>query len=52
MKLCHIIVIIVVDMESLSADFMNSFGSNQNITPNLDALAKQGLFLTNLKASS
>ena len=43
--------VIVVVMESMSADFMNSFGSNQNLTPNLDALAKQGLFFTNLKAT-
>jgi phosphoglycerol transferase MdoB-like AlkP superfamily enzyme len=43
--------VIIIAMESMSADFMNSFGSNQNITPNLDALAKQGLFFTNLKAT-
>jgi|APGre2960657423_1045063.scaffolds.fasta_scaffold00363_4 phosphoglycerol transferase MdoB-like AlkP superfamily enzyme len=43
--------IIVVAMESMSADFMNSFGSNQNLTSNLDSLAKQGLFFTNLKAT-
>ncbi len=43
--------VILVAMESLSADFMNSFGANNNLTNNLDKLAKQGLFLTNLKAT-
>ncbi len=43
--------IVMIVMESFSADFMNSFGSKENLTPNLDELAKQGLFLTNLKAT-
>ncbi len=43
--------VIFVTIESLSADFMKSFGSEENITPNLDALAKQGLFFTHLKAT-
>jgi len=43
--------VIFVSIESMSADFMNTFGSNENITPNLDALAKQGLLFTHLKAT-
>lgn len=43
--------VILVSMESMSARFMNSFGSKQNITPNLDDLASKGLFFTNLFAT-
>jgi len=43
--------IIFVSIESLSADFMKTFGNAENITPNLDALAKQGLLFTHLKAT-
>jgi phosphoglycerol transferase MdoB-like AlkP superfamily enzyme len=43
--------VIFVAIESLSADFMEAFGNKENITPNLDVFAKQGLFFTNLKAT-
>lgn len=43
--------IMFVSIESLSADYMASFGNAENITPNLDDLAKKGLFFTNLKAT-
>lgn len=43
--------IIFVSIESMSASFMNSFGSTENVTPNLDNLAKNSLFFTNLKAT-
>lgn len=43
--------IIFVSIESLSADFMKAFGNSENITPNLDDLAKKGLFFTNLKST-
>ncbi len=43
--------IIFVSIESMSASFMASFGSTENITPNLDNLAKNSLFFTNLKAT-
>ncbi len=43
--------IVFVTMESFSADFMKSFGNQENITPNLDKFAKEGLFFTNLKAT-
>lgn len=43
--------IIFVAIESFSADFMKHFGNQENLTPNLDKLAKEGLFFTNLKAT-
>lgn len=43
--------IIFVTIESMSAEFMQAFGNQENITPNLDALAKKGLLFTNLKAT-
>jgi len=43
--------VMLVVMESFSADFMASFQSTKNLTPNLDKLAKQSLFFTNLKAT-
>ena len=43
--------IMFVAIESLSADFMQYFGNTSDITPNLDNLAKKGLFFTNLKAT-
>jgi len=43
--------VIFVTIESLSAEFMEAFGSKENITPNLDALAKEGLLFKNLKAT-
>jgi phosphoglycerol transferase MdoB-like AlkP superfamily enzyme len=43
--------IMFVVMESFNADFMTHFGNKENIAPNLDNLAKKGLFFTNLKAT-
>ncbi|UKJ08546.1 LTA synthase family protein [Solitalea lacus] len=43
--------IVLISVESLSADFMKAFGNTQNITPNLDSLANHSLFFTNLYAS-
>ncbi len=43
--------IMFVTMESFSAEFMTAFGSKDNITPNLDYFAQNGLFFTNLKAT-
>ncbi len=43
--------IMLVVMESLSAEYMQSFGGANNLTPNLDALAKQGLLFTDLYAT-
>ncbi len=44
----HNVVLIIV--ESLSADYMAAFGNSENLTPNLDKLAAQSLFFTNLRA--
>ena len=38
--------VVLVSVESFSADFMTRFGNTQGITPRLDALAAQGLLLT------
>lgn len=43
--------IMFVTMESFSAEFMQAFGSSENISPNLDDLAKKGLLFTGLKAT-
>lgn len=43
--------VVIVVMESLSGAYMEHFGSTQNITPNLDRLADEGLFFTNLYAT-
>ncbi|WP_316796132.1 LTA synthase family protein [Pedobacter agri] len=43
--------VILISVESLSAEFLGSFGNTQGITPNLDSLAKKGLLFTNLYAS-
>lgn len=43
--------IVLVAMESFSADFMGSFGSKSNLTTNLDNLSRKSLFFTNLKAT-
>ena len=43
--------IVLVIEESLSADFLTSFGNKNGITPNLDKLAKESLFFTHLYAT-
>lgn len=43
--------VVMISVESLSAEFLGSFGNTQNITPNLDSLAKKGLLFTKLYAS-
>ena len=43
--------VVIVTMESLSSSYMAHGGNTQNITPNLDRLAGQGLFLSNLYAT-
>ncbi|WP_342268214.1 LTA synthase family protein [Candidatus Tisiphia endosymbiont of Empis tessellata] len=42
--------IVFITVESLSSEFMGKFGNQQNITPNLDKLAEQSIFFTNLYA--
>jgi len=46
----HLNIVLIVE-ESLSADFLTSFGNNQGITPNLDKLARESLFFTHLYAT-
>ncbi len=39
--------VVLVVMESMSASYMEAFGRGDELTPNLDRLAKEGLFFTN-----
>ncbi len=43
--------IVLVVEESLSAEYLTSFGNAKGITPNLDKLAKESLFFTHLYAT-
>jgi phosphoglycerol transferase MdoB-like AlkP superfamily enzyme len=47
-KRCNVLIIVV---ESLSAEFLGAFGNHGNATPNLDALAKECLFFRNFYAT-
>ncbi|WEK38387.1 MAG: LTA synthase family protein [Candidatus Pseudobacter hemicellulosilyticus] len=43
--------VVLISVESLSADFMEAFGNKEHITPYLDSLASHSLFFTKLYAS-
>ncbi|NML38004.1 sulfatase-like hydrolase/transferase [Chitinophaga sp. G-6-1-13] len=43
--------IIMITIESFSADFMTRFGNKQHITPVLDSIAQQGILFTNMYAT-
>lgn len=43
--------VIIVVMESMSAMYMDIFGSQEHLTPNLDRLSKEGLSFTQLYAT-
>ena len=43
--------IIVITIESFSADFLAEFGNRDQLTPNYDELSKQSVFFTNLYAT-
>lgn len=43
--------VVLISVESLSADFLGKFGNPQQLTPNLDRLADQGLLFTQLYAT-
>lgn len=43
--------VVLITIESLSADFMKAYGNDQNMTPFLDSLANQSLLFTNLYAT-
>lgn len=43
--------VVLITVESLSAEFLGAFGNTKGITPHLDALAQQSLSFTNLYAT-
>jgi phosphoglycerol transferase MdoB-like AlkP superfamily enzyme len=43
--------VVLITIESLSADYMKMYGNEQNITPFLDSLAQKSLQFTNLYAA-
>ena len=43
--------IILITIESFSADFMGYFGNTQNLTPHIDSLTNNSLIFTNLYAT-
>ncbi|MET3114738.1 phosphoglycerol transferase MdoB-like AlkP superfamily enzyme [Pedobacter sp. CG_S7] len=43
--------VIMITVESLSADFMAYYGNTQNLTPVLDSLAKNSIFFSNMYAT-
>ncbi len=43
--------VVVVMMESMSAEYMATFGNTENLTPNLDRLADEGMLFTRLYAA-
>jgi phosphoglycerol transferase MdoB-like AlkP superfamily enzyme len=43
--------VVLISVESLSADFLGVFGNTQHITPNLDSLASHSLLFTHLYAT-
>ena len=43
--------VVLISIESFSADFMKTFGDDRGITPHLDALVDQSLFFDNLYAN-
>jgi len=43
--------VVLITVESLSAKYLGSFGNTQNLTPELDKLASQGMLFTQLYAT-
>jgi phosphoglycerol transferase MdoB-like AlkP superfamily enzyme len=43
--------VVLISVESLSGDYLGTFGNRENITPYLDGLVSQGLFFDNLYAN-
>lgn len=43
--------VVLITVESLSAQFLGSFGNKEQLTPSLDKLGKEGLLFTNLYAT-
>lgn len=42
--------VVLITVESLSAEYLGTFGSTKNLTPNLDRLAAEGMLFTRLYA--
>ena len=43
--------VVLVSIESFSAEFMGAFGNRQGLTPNLDRLAREGMLFTEMYAT-
>lgn len=43
--------VVLISVESLSGDYLGTFGNKENITPYLDSLVKQSMFFDNLYAN-
>lgn len=43
--------VVLVSIESFSAEFMRAFGNQQALTPNMDQLAREGLLFTQMYAT-
>ncbi len=43
--------VVLISVESLSAEFLGAYGNQQHLTPELDTLANNGLIFTNLYAT-
>lgn len=43
--------IVIIQIESMSASFMTSYGSKKNLTPHLDKLLHEGVWFSNLYAT-
>jgi phosphoglycerol transferase MdoB-like AlkP superfamily enzyme len=43
--------VVLVSVESLSAEFLGAFGDTRGLTPNLDRLAREGLLFTHVYAT-
>lgn len=43
--------LVLVSIESLSASFLDSYGANEHLTPELDALAREGLMFSQVYAT-
>ena len=43
--------VVLISVESLSAEFLTAFGNKENLTPRLDKLAAEGLLFTRLYAT-
>jgi phosphoglycerol transferase MdoB-like AlkP superfamily enzyme len=43
--------VVLITVESLSARYLGSYGNTQGLTPNLDKLARESLWFTNLQAT-